>query len=248
MSINHATQPFYMQIRQMIHEDINSGKYKPDEKLPTEAELCEMYQVSRITIRKAIKTLVDEGSLVRIQGKGTYVTSKKIKNELLSVSGFSEFSHQLGMIPDSRIIRSNVIQANQEMSERLQVKKDSPILELVRLMYVDRRPLFFDQAYYSLLRFPDLEKKIGLQESTYQILKEEYQTEITTNEKLIDVILANKEIANLLQCETGATLFRIEKIAFDHNDQSVHLSIFMCETNKVSLTVHRSSGTEANPF
>jgi GntR family frlABCD operon transcriptional regulator len=248
MSINHATQPFYMQIRQMIQEDINSGKYKPDEKLPTEAELCEMYQVSRITIRKAIKNLVDEGSLVRIQGKGTFVTSKKIKNELLSVSGFSEFSHQLGLLPDSRILRSNVISASQEISESLQVKKDSPVLELVRLMYVDGKPLFYDQAYYSLLRFPDLEKKIGLKVSTYQILKEDYQTEISTNDKVIDVILANKEIADLLQCETGATLFRIEKTAFDHNKRSVHLSIFMCATNKVSLTVHHSSGAEPNHF
>lgn len=241
MNLNPSTpQPLYMQIRQMLKNDIQQGKYKPDEQIPTEAELCETYNVSRITIRKAIEELVKEGTLTRIPRRGTFVASNKFHNELLSVSGFSEFSHQLGMIPNSRILRSEVITATKDMSDYLKVEEGSPILELERLMYVNDRPLFHDTAHYSLVRFPDLEKRIVGDESTYKILLEEYDTEIITNDKIIDVIGATKEYAKLLECDVGANLFRILKIAFDKKDKPVHLSTFMCETNKVNLTVHRA--------
>ncbi|MFC7391958.1 GntR family transcriptional regulator [Scopulibacillus cellulosilyticus] len=241
MNLNPSTpQPLYMQIRQMLKNDIQQGKYKPDEKIPTEAELCDIYQVSRITIRKAIQELVNDGTLTRIQRRGTFVASNKFHNELLSVSGFSEFSHQLGMIPNSRILRSEVVQAAKDVSERLRIKEGSPVLELERLMYVNDRPLFYDIAHYSLIRFPDLEKNIAKDESTYKILSEVYDTEIVSNDKMIDVIGATKDYAKLLECDIGANLFRIVKVAFDTNDEPVHLSTFTCETNKVTLTVHRA--------
>lgn len=241
MNLNPSTpQPLYMQIRQMLKNDIQNGKYKPDEQIPTEAELCENYNVSRITIRKAIEELVKEGVLTRIPRRGTFVTSKKFHNELLSVSGFSEFSHQLGMIPNSRILRSVVIPASEDVAGHLSIEEGSPVLELERLMYVNDRPLFYDIAHYSLIRYPDLEKKIAREESTYKILMEDYHTEIIYNDKIIDVIGATKELAQLLECDIGANLFRILKIAFDGNDKPVHLSTFMCETNKVNLTVHRA--------
>ncbi len=241
MKLNPSTpQPLYMQIRQMLKNDIQSGKYQPEEQIPTEAELCEIYNVSRITIRKAIEELVKDGTLTRIPRRGTFVATNKFHNELLSVSGFSEFSHQLGMIHNSRILRSEVIAATKEVAERLKVEEGSPILELERLMYVNDRPLFYDIAHYSLIHFPNLEKKIVGDESTYKILHEEYDTEIVSNDKIIDVIGATAEYAKLLECDIGANLFRILKIAFDSNDEPVHLSTFMCETNKVTLTVHRA--------
>jgi GntR family transcriptional regulator, frlABCD operon transcriptional regulator len=241
MNLNPSTpQPLYRQIRQMLKNDIEQGKYKPDEQIPTEAELCETYKVSRITIRKAIEDLAVEGILTRIPRRGTFVTSKKFQNELLSVSGFSEFSHQLGMIPNSRILRSEVIQAPKDVAERLHIQVDSPVLELERLMYVNDRPLFYDIAHFSLERFPDLEKKITSNESTYKVLFEDYQTEIVSNDKVIEVIGATMLVAKLLECDLGANLFRIIKVAFDASDRPVHLSTFMCETSKVSLTVHRA--------
>ncbi|TYS50380.1 GntR family transcriptional regulator [Bacillus infantis] len=241
MNLNPSTpQPLYMQIRQMLKNDIQSGKYKPDEQIPTEAELCDIYNVSRITIRKAIEELVNEGTLTRVPRRGTFVTSNKFHNELLSVSGFSEFSHQLGMIPNSRILRSEVLSASEEVAGHLCIEEGSPVLELERLMYVNDRPLFYDIAHYSLMRFPDLEKKIARLESTYQILLEDYSTEIISNDKIIDVIGATKDHAKLLECDIGANLFRIVKIAFDSSDEPVHLSTFVCETNKVNLTVHRA--------
>src|SRR5579875_522286 len=99
MSLNNSSAtPLYMQLKKYIEEDIRNGKYKMEEQLPTEPELCDMYNVSRVTVRRAITELVKEGVLQRLWGKGTYVTGAKIPNELISVSGFSEFSVDLGRV------------------------------------------------------------------------------------------------------------------------------------------------------
>jgi len=144
------------------------------------------------------------------------------------------------MIPNSRILRSEVIPASKDVAEHLKVEEGSRVLELERLMYVNERPLFYDIAHYSLTRFPDLEKKIATDESTYKVLSKDYNTEILSNDKIIDVIGATKVYANYLECDIGANLFKILKIAYDSNEEPVHLSTFMCETSKVTLTVHRT--------
>ncbi|CAH0316657.1 putative HTH-type transcriptional regulator YurK [Peribacillus simplex] len=114
--------------------------------------------------------------------------------------------------------------------------KEVPFSNLSGL-YVDDRLLFYDTAHYSLISFPDLVKKIERDESTYKILLEDYHKEIVSNDKIIDVIGATKNYAKFLECDIGANLFRILMITFDTNDQPVHLSTFMCETNMVNLTV-----------
>lgn len=80
MKLNtHSSTPLYMQLKQAITEDINKGVYTPGEKLPIETDLCDIYGVSRITVRKAVLDLVEEGLLIRQQGKGTFVQYPKAK-------------------------------------------------------------------------------------------------------------------------------------------------------------------------
>ncbi|MDO7907134.1 UTRA domain-containing protein [Paenibacillus sp. JX-17] len=234
-------QPLYGQIRQKIINDIHNGTYATNQKIPTEAELCKQYQVSRITIRKAVEDLVKDGRLTPIPGKGTFVTAPKVHNELVSVSGFAEFSSHLGAKSDSRIIRSAVISAPPSIAERLGIEEGAPVFELERVMSVNERPLFHDVAHYSLDRFPGLELKIQPETSTYSVLKQDYHTLITSNDKLIDVVSADTVIASHLECDPGAILFRIQKTAYGEDKRPVHLSTFMCETSKVSLTVHSDS-------
>ncbi len=93
---NGSSKPLYIQLKQILTDDIKKGIYSPSIKLPTESELCSKYNVSRITVRKAILDLVDEGYLVRQQGKGTFVKSPKLKRELIAVNGYSEFMESTG--------------------------------------------------------------------------------------------------------------------------------------------------------
>jgi GntR family transcriptional regulator, frlABCD operon transcriptional regulator len=230
--------PLYLQLKQKIVDDINNGKYKHGDQLPTETELCEMYGISRVTIRRAISGLVAEGILYRIRGKGTFITGDKLKNELFDVSGFSEFS--VDKQHSYRILSTSIVPANDYFASILQISPEDHLLRLERLLYVEEEPLFIDISYYPSKRFPDFEKFIGESVSTYKILKDKYNKVPDSNERLIDVVFAQKEEAELLKVDVGATLYKIEKTVYDNNDIPIHISILRLPTNRVKLSVKRN--------
>lgn len=97
--------PLYQQLMEDIKTSLAEGKYMPDEKIPSEPELSELYHVSRITVRRAIEELCTEGYLVKKQGKGTYVSQPKVMRKIAQngdVMGFSEACRACGMQPAPR--------------------------------------------------------------------------------------------------------------------------------------------------
>jgi GntR family frlABCD operon transcriptional regulator len=238
MKLNgNLLNPLYTQMKRLILEDINNGKYKYGEQLPIEAELCKMYGVSIITTRRAMSDLVQEGVLYRQQGKGTFITGKKIKNELIALGGFSELSLDIGKPHRSRILRTNIIPANENQAENLQVSIGDPLLSLERVIYLEDDPLFIDTSLYSCKRFPAFETYINETNSTYLILKERYNTVPVSNDKTINVISAQKEAAELLKVDVGTTLFEMLKVVFDEQNTPVHTSVLLMPTNRVTLTI-----------
>ena len=81
--------PLYQQIENDIKEKIASGEYQAGQMLPSENKYCEMYKVSRVTVRNAITDLVDEGILIRKHGKGTFVENQKIQHNMIKFQGFT---------------------------------------------------------------------------------------------------------------------------------------------------------------
>lgn len=239
MQLNsNSLNPLYVQLKKLIQEDINSGKYQFGQQLPTETELCEMYGVSRITTRRAISDLVEEGVLYRQQGKGTFVTKHKIQNELISIGGFTEYSMETGKPHKSRILATNIVKADVKQANSLQIAEGDPVLRIARLLYVGDDPLIIETSYYSCSRFPNFETYLSESVSTYAVLKERYQTEPVSNEKVINVITAKKEESALLKLDVGASLYEVFKIAYDANRVPIHTSLLLMPTSRVTLTVH----------
>lgn len=226
-------------MKQLILDDITRGKYASGQQLPTEAELCVMYGVSRITTRRAISDLVEEGVLYRQQGKGTFVTGAKVMNELVSVSGFSEFSLETGKPHRSRILSTSIGPADHKHAASLNVAVGDDLLRMNRLLYVDNKPLMIEITHYPCRRFPGFEQYIGESVSTYAILKERYSAEPVSTEKVINVVLARKDEADLLIVDLGDTLYEMEKVAYDKHDVPIHASVLLFPTNRVTLTVQR---------
>ena len=86
----NAETPLYMQLKEAIKAAIKDGTYPDNEKIPTEIELSEHYKVSRITVRRAVEELCQENYLVKRQGKGTFVKSRKIQRKMEHLLGFAD--------------------------------------------------------------------------------------------------------------------------------------------------------------
>lgn len=238
MKLNNASEkPLYYQLKQIIKEEISRGKYLPGEQLPPEATLCETYGVSRITARRAISDLVEEGILTRQQGKGTFVKEVKVKRELISVGGFSEITTASGKKPSSQILSNTIVQADDYLTSIFHIQSGDPVLKLHRLLYIDNDPFIIETSYYPLERLPGLEQHIGESTSTYAILKNRYNIDITRSEKTLDIVFATNYEAELFKCDASTPLYAIEKLAFDQENRPIHMSQSLFLTTKVKFTL-----------
>jgi len=231
--------PLYLQLKQAITEEINRGTYLPGEKLPTEMELCDTYKVSRITVRKAVLDLVEEGVLIRQQGKGTYVKRPKLQRELVSVSGFSEDMVSSGNTPHNEILSYQIKAASRNISEKLNIPLGCNVLELKRMQYLEKQNLSLEITTYSLDLFPNLENQLKQHKdiSMHRILKENYDVVPAYGDKVVNVTFASAEEAELLKCTVSDPLFEIEKIAYNNEKLAIYYSLIYYHTSQVSLTI-----------
>jgi len=236
---NSISTPLYDQLKHKIREAIENGEYKQGEKLPNEADLCVIYGVSRSTVRKAVQELVDEGILERKQGKGTFVIRKKFEREMVSVDGFTDFIKLLGKLPSKRILVCEEIKASSKIANALKIEVHSPVLRLLRLMFIDNQPFTIDETHYSLVRFPNLAAHFLENVSTYDVLKNIYMVNLDagSTQKIITVTLATSLEAEYLNSKTGDTLFHIDKIVYDENKVPIHTSNFKTPTELIALTI-----------
>ncbi|MBW7454289.1 GntR family transcriptional regulator, partial [Paenibacillus sepulcri] len=104
----------YVVVKQKLREAIKEGQYQPGEQLPTEDELCKMYNVSRTTIRQALQQLELEGRINKIQGKGTFISTAKsgiVHHMIAPIVSFSDHMQELGRRSETRVLEASVVPA-----------------------------------------------------------------------------------------------------------------------------------------
>lgn len=128
MMIMDSSKPLYLQVKADIKNRILSKQYMPGDKLPTENELSDQYNVSKITIRKAIQNLSDEGYVNKVQGKGTFINFKKDKLYLNKTSGFKESLSSLGHASRHDIIQASFLNADEDIAEKLMIPMGTKVV------------------------------------------------------------------------------------------------------------------------
>src|SRR5699024_11706427 len=124
--------PLYQQLKEIINRKIKRSEWKPDEKIYSENQLFEMFDVSRNTAKKAIEDLVQEGVLYRIQGKGTFVSQPKIEHSLSGFYSFSQVLRDKGLNPKDVVLDVTVEQAGRKIADILQIAEGEEVVVLKR--------------------------------------------------------------------------------------------------------------------
>lgn len=123
--VRKSPLPRYYQLKEIMREKIRSGEWKPGDLIPSERELGEQYGISRMTARQAITELVNEGLFYREQGKGTFVSRRKITQQLIHLTGFTEDMKARGQQPGTRVLSAEMRPAEEAVAERLRIKPGS---------------------------------------------------------------------------------------------------------------------------
>ena len=145
----HSATPLYQQLVDSIKEQIQSGKIKEGDKLMTEQELSEVYNVSRITVRKAMELLSDEGIVVKKQGIGTFVASKKLNRVMENVSSFTESCERAGHKASAELISLEWKKASVSVAKHLNVKEGEKVLCIRRVRSCDEWKVMLEENYFS---------------------------------------------------------------------------------------------------
>lgn len=205
--------PIYVQIEELIKQQIADGKYKQGEMIPSEREFAEMYQVSRMTVRQAITNLVGNGQLYREKGKGTFVTTEKMEQSLNSLTSFTEDMLARGLVPTSEVLSFEIIVPPAEIAKELQIAADETVYFITRIRHADNIPMALERTYIPTALFPNLQAH-QLTQSLYQIIEQHYGTRLNYADQHIEASIVSNEDRKHLQLAENAVVLVMQRKTF----------------------------------
>lgn len=229
-----VSMSLHEQVRNTLLSEIERGLFDGD-KIPAEPELCERFGVSRITIRRAVADLESLGVVTRRQGLGTFISPKTAHVSTMAMGGFSDTLTGKGEMT-RRVLRAEVVEADEVAAVALGVSVGSPVFQLVRVFAVDGVPLSIDESWYSMVRYPLFNEKISATTSTYEVLRTEYGAHFHSVERRISVSFTTEESAAWLQRPENDALVLIEKTASDLDGCVIHVSRVEAIPSRLALT------------
>jgi len=203
--------PRHQQISDHLRSDIKNKEFLPGDKLPSEKRLCDYFDVSRITVRQALKALENEGLIFKKQGLGAFVSEDDEKQTLVQLTDFSEDMRRAGFKSSSKLIRFKKVSPVLEINTILELPPSSPLIRLDRVRLGNGKPIAFDitwlpGSYGQLLLDEDLTNK-----TIYQILEDTYSIPISAGKYKFTAIIADEYIAKHLNIDVGSPIFEIDR-------------------------------------
>ncbi|WP_251861728.1 GntR family transcriptional regulator [Clostridium sp. Marseille-Q2269] len=204
--------PLYYQLENIIRKKIQEGEYKVDEKIPSERILSDEFNLSRMTISKAINNLVEEGILYRKRGQGTFVSKNKV-GFFPGLMGFTEIIRNKNMKPSSKVICQDIILPDKYLCEKLQILENEKVIFTQRLRLADNEIINLEKSYVPHSLCPRLLEADLSVESIYEILTEEgYKPSKAFQE--VQAILSNDELSEFLQINANEPILKRKRVTY----------------------------------
>ncbi len=161
----------YNQLKNKIREKIERGDWIEGKKIPTEKELCDMFEVSRVTARKAINDLQDENLLVKKQGKGTFVKRSQIDQSLQKFYSFSKELERKGIKEKAEMLEFDRIVPGDRIQSVMNLSKEDEVYLIKRLRLLDEKPYAIEISYVPVKIVPELTKELVKRNGLYNSMQ-----------------------------------------------------------------------------
>lgn len=226
-------------VRSELRRAIIEGEFPPGAKLPNEESLRDRFSVSRITLREAVRGLIEDGYVVRRQGSGTYVThGPALRNSLDTNFSYTEYLESTGIRTSKKILGARLVMADEETANDLGVAPSTQLVEVRRVRTADKKP-----AIYSIDSLPmdivnlstDRELFKG---SLYRLLAERGHT-VDHARTVLHPVIADAEVAKSLEIAVGTPLQHLRQVDFDMKGRPVMRSLEWHVPSVIELRVYR---------
>lgn len=210
MTNNGNELPVYIQIHNQLRHEIEQGKWQVGSRIPSERKLALAFNVSRMTLRQALQTLVDEGILERRVGAGTYVANQKVQEKVAGVTSFTDLMKAQGRKPSSKTISYHLARPSASESEHLQISEATQVLRMERIRYADNIPICFEVTTVPAALINDFSKKEVTRSFYHALERRGYQ--LGGARQVVSATVANEQIAEYLKIHRGDAILLMRQI------------------------------------
>jgi GntR family transcriptional regulator len=212
--MSSAGSLLYAKVESVLASEILDGTLAAGDQIPTEDELILRFDVSRITIRRAIQNLVNRGLVEIRRGKGTFVATPQITQELTELTGFVEDMRAVGRKPTARLLNKKVVTADDVVAQHLGITKGQRVVRIERVRLADQVPMSFDKTYLPLA----IGKKVlthNLEvEPIFSLLETKYKIPLIEAEYKMEAVAADETVSSALEIDIGSPIFLIERTSY----------------------------------
>jgi DNA-binding GntR family transcriptional regulator len=218
-----GTDHLHRRVHRLLADEIATGSFAPGERLPSERELCQQLDVSRATVRRALRTLADAGLVEAHAGRGTFVSAGPLGEPVSALQSFTELGVSRGLEPSARVLGATVRPADLDEAEAFVVAPGTSLFVLERLRMLDSLPVSIDYSRVPLTRAPSLAELDFSTASLYEALGAAGVGPVWAD-YTVYAIAADRRRARLLGVEPGSPLLETETVAYDSSGRIIEMA------------------------
>jgi GntR family transcriptional regulator len=238
--------PKYYVLKKELIDRIEKNEFKSDEQIPSERDLIQAYGFSRITVRKAIDELVNEGYLYKVHGKGTFVKDNVVQQDIVQLNSITHDILQMGKKPSRKVLRLKEGKAYEKRALELQIDMEENIVIVDRIHYADDEPINRTIDYLPAKLFPGMINHDLEHQSLFNTIEKEYGIKITKATRTIEAINADEEVASMLGVKKGIPILLFRGITYGLIDGKEipiesYKSYYRSDNRRFSITQNKVS-------
>lgn len=222
MNTAETAQPRYRWLADIIRDTIDRGVLTDNQALPPERELAERYEVSRDTVRKAVRFMEERGIIYSDHGRGTFVSPAIVRGTTRFIDSFSQDTGNRGGVAGQRILAAETVGASMAVAKLLNLEPGAPLVRVRRIRLIDDAPVGLHDAYLVLPRGARISRsQIEKAGSLYKLLTAEFAFEPAEAVENLCAGAADADDAQLLDIDPGAPMLVCERITLSDRRQPI---------------------------
>lgn len=233
--------PLYLQLKEKLIELIENN-YQVGDLLPSETELEKMFGISRMTVRLAVNTLVEDGIVEKQQGRGTFIKQPKIVHDLMSITSWTDDMRKRGYIPKTIDITMERIKPSKKIRELIQANDNDNIVKIKRIRYANSETMCIMTNYLKEEYVPGLVEKGLINESLYATLKERYNITFKLAEETVEAREATEYESEVLKIAEWAPVLVVTTVTYIDSNTPIEVVniVSRADRYKYRNTIHAS--------
>jgi GntR family transcriptional regulator len=246
-NVGESAPPLYVAIKNALRDQILAGTYQPLERIPSESELIQQFQVSRITVNRALTDLENEGLIFRMHGKGSFVSKPKPTQDLSNLQGFGEAMAPQGFEIFNRVLIAQEVNVPTDVAKELRLSSKQRVIEISRVRHLNRQPVSLDLFYIQTDLGTRLKGEDLATRDLFSILENDCGIELGYAEVRIEATLVTAAEAKLLDIDPSCPCLEIERTTFTAANTPLCFDRVLCRADKFRYQIrtprakHRTS-------